>query len=119
MPADGIVVATPTGSTAYSLSAGGPVVAPNVDAFIVTALLPHTLFSRPLVVPTSSTIEIVCDVETSGIALEADGQVVDTLHAGDSVRVTRYPKAVRFARREPLDFFAVLEGKLRWNAPVK
>jgi NAD+ kinase len=119
VPADGIVVATPTGSTAYSLSAGGPVVAPTVDAFIVTALLPHTLFSRPLVVPTSSTIEIACDVETSGIALEADGQVVDTLHAGESIRVVRYPKTVRFARREPLDFFAVLEGKLRWNAPVK
>jgi NAD+ kinase len=120
VPADGIVVATPTGSTAYSLSAGGPVMAPTVDAFIVTALLPHTLFSRPLVVPTSSTIEIACDVETTGgIALEADGQIVDMLHGGDSVRVTKYPLSVRFARREPLDFFAVLEGKLRWNAPVK
>jgi NAD+ kinase len=120
VPADGIVVATPTGSTAYSLSAGGPVMAPTVDAFIVTALLPHTLFSRPLVVPTSSTIAIACDAETTGgIALEADGQVVDMLYGGDSVRVTKYPQNVRFARREPLDFFAVLEGKLRWNAPVK
>jgi len=120
VPADGIVVATPTGSTAYSLSAGGPVMAPTVDAFIVTALLPHTLFSRPLVVPTSSTIEIACDAETTGgIALEADGQVVDMLYGGDSVRVTKYPRNVRFARRAPLDFFAVLEGKLRWNAPVK
>jgi NAD+ kinase len=119
VPADGIVVATPTGSTAYSLSAGGPVVAPNVDAFIVTALLPHTLFSRPLVVPTSSTVEIACDFETSGVDLEADGQVVDRLHPGDRVKVSKYPTAVRFARRAPLDFFAVLEGKLRWNAPVK
>ncbi len=119
VPADGIVVATPTGSTAYSLSAGGPIVAPDVDAFIVTALLPHTLFSRPLVVPTSSTIVIACDAETSGVALEADGQVVDTLHPGERVTVTRYPHKVRFARREPLDFFALLEGKLRWNAPVK
>jgi NAD+ kinase len=119
VPADGIVVATPTGSTAYSLSAGGPIVAPTVDAFIVTALLPHTLFSRPLVVPTSSTIRIVCDAETSGVALEADGQVVDDLHPGESVTISRYPVAVRFARRAPLDFFALLEGKLRWNAPVK
>jgi NAD+ kinase len=119
VPADGIVVATPTGSTAYSLSAGGPVVAPSVDAFIVTALLPHTLFSRPLVVPTSSTVQIHCDLETIGVELEADGQVVDRLEPGDRVTVTRYPKPVRFARREPLDFFAVLEGKLRWNAPVK
>ncbi|MBD5603790.1 MAG: NAD(+)/NADH kinase [Candidatus Eremiobacteraeota bacterium] len=119
VPADGIVVATPTGSTAYSLSAGGPVVAPDVDAFIVTALLPHTLFSRPLVVPTSSTIEIACDIETSGVALEADGQAVDQLEPGDRVTVTRYPHTVLFARRAPLDFFALLEGKLRWNAPVK
>ncbi len=119
VPADGIVVATPTGSTAYSLSAGGPIVAPDVEAFIVTALLPHTLFSRPLVVPTSSAIVIACDAETSGVALEADGQVVDELHPGERVTVTRYPLKVRFARREPLDFFALLEGKLRWNAPVK
>jgi NAD+ kinase len=119
VPADGIVVATPTGSTAYSLSAGGPVVAPSVDAIIVTALLPHTLFSRPLVVPTSSTIEIACDYETSGVALEVDGHVVDVLHPGDRVTVVKYPSTVRFARRAPLDFFALLEGKLRWNAPVK
>ncbi len=119
VPADGIVVATPTGSTAYSLSAGGPIVAPTVDAFTINALLPHTLFSRPLVVPTSSTIVIECDAETTGVALEADGQMVDRLRPGDRVTVTRYGRAIRFARREPLDFFALLEGKLRWNAPVK
>jgi len=119
VPADGIVVATPTGSTAYSLSAGGPIVAPTVDAVIVSALLPHTLFSRPLVVPASSTIVIECDAETSGIALEADGVVVEELRPGERVVVSRYPIPVAFARRKPLDFFAVLEGKLRWNAPVK
>ena len=85
----------------------------------IAALLPHTLFSRPLIVPTSSTIVIACDAETSGVALEADGQVVDELHPGERVTVRRYPRTVRFARREPLDFFALLEGKLRWNAPVK
>ncbi len=119
VPADGIVVATPTGSTAYSLSAGGPILAPTVDAFIVAALLPHTLFSRPLVVPSSSEIVIVCDVETTGVSLEADGMHVATLQAGERVTIVRYATPVRFARRAPLDFFAVLEGKLRWNAPVK
>ncbi len=119
VPADGIVVATPTGSTAYSLSAGGPILAPSVDAFIVAALLPHTLFSRPLVVPSSSEIVIVCDVETTGVSLEADGIHVATLQAGERVTIVRYATPVRFARRAPLDFFAVLEGKLRWNAPVK
>jgi NAD+ kinase len=119
VPADGIVVATPTGSTAYSLSAGGPIVDPSADVFIISALLPHTLFSRPLVVPSTSSIVIACDPETSGVALEADGQTVDELEPGDRVTVSRYERLVRFARREPLDFFALLEHKLRWNAPVK
>ncbi len=119
VPADGIVVATPTGSTAYSLSAGGPILAPDVDAFIVTALLPHTLFSRPLVVHSNAHITIECDRETSGVALEADGVVVDELHPGERVDVSRYAIPIRFARLKPLDFFGLLEGKLRWNAPVK
>ncbi len=119
VPADGIVVATPTGSTAYSLSAGGPILAPTVDAFIIAALLPHTLFSRPLVVPTSSTIIVACDAETSGVMLQADGVDVEELEPGDSVTISRHAVPVRFARRRPLNFFALLEGKLRWNAPVK
>ncbi len=119
VPADGIVVATPTGSTAYSLSAGGPILAPDLDGFIVTALLPHTLFSRPLVVPSASSIVIAVDRETGGVTLNADGVAVDELGAGEHVTVRRFPKRVRFARRAPLDFFALLEGKLRWNAPVK
>ena len=62
---------------------------------------------------------IACDEETSGVALEADGQVIDELLPGERVTVTKYAHKVRFARREPLDFFALLEGKLRWNAPLK
>jgi len=119
VPADGVVVATPTGSTAYFLSAGGPILSPEVAAFGIIALLPHTLFTRPLVVPDSSTIALTCDAEIEGVALEADGRAVDTLHAGESVIVTRYPLPIRFARRAPLDFFSLLEDKLRWNAPLK
>jgi NAD+ kinase len=119
VPADGIVVATPTGSTAYSLSAGGPILAPDVTAFAVVALLPHTLFSRPLVVPDSSQIELVFDAESHEVDLEADGLKVDDLYPGDRVVVSRYFLPVLFARRAPLDFFSLLEWKLRWNAPVK
>jgi len=119
VPADGVVVATPTGSTAYFLSAGGPVLSPDVAAFGIIALLPHTLFTRPLVVPDSSTIALTCDAEGEGAALEADGRTVDRLSPGDRVEVRRYPIPVRFARRAPLDFFSVLEDKLRWNAPLK
>jgi NAD+ kinase len=119
VPADGIVVATPTGSTAYSLSAGGPILAPDVAAFAVVALLPHTLFSRPLVVPDNSQIELVFDAESHEVDLEADGLKVDDLYPGDRVAVTRSFLPVLFARRAPLDFFSLLEWKLRWNAPVK
>jgi NAD+ kinase len=119
VPADGIAVATPTGSTAYFLSAGGPILSPDVAAFGIVALLPHTLFSRPLVVPDSSRVELACDSESEHASLEADGRIVEELAPGERVTVTRYPHPVLFARRAPLNFFALLEAKLRWNAPIK
>jgi NAD+ kinase len=118
VPADGVVIATPTGSTAYLLSAGGPILAPDVAAFGIVALAPHTLFTRPLVVPDSSTIELVSGSREPA-TLEADGRIVDELPPGPRVTIDRAPQAVRFARRAPLNFFAVLEDKLRWNAPLK
>ncbi|HTV74330.1 MAG TPA: NAD(+)/NADH kinase [Candidatus Acidoferrales bacterium] len=117
VPADGIAVATPTGSTAYFLSAGGPILAPDVAAFGIVALLPHTLFTRPLVVPNSS--EVVVVALSTPAAVEADGRVVDELEVGQRVTITRYAREICFARREPLNFFALLEDKLRWNAPIK
>jgi NAD+ kinase len=120
VPADGIVVSTPTGSTGYSLSAGGPILEPTVAAFGIVALAAHTLFARPLVVAETSTIEIICDGDSTAHAtLEADGRVIEELHAGDRVTIVRNDRRVRFARRAPLNFFALLEDKLRWNAPIK
>jgi NAD+ kinase len=119
VPADGIAVATPTGSTAYFLSAGGPILAPDVAAFGISALLPHTLFSRPLVVPDSSTIELLSHAEQQDVALDIDGRTVDQVEPGERIVIRRYPLTVRFARRAPLDFFSLLEEKLRWNAPIK
>lgn len=117
--ADGIVVATPTGSTAYFLSAGGPIIAPAVDALGVAALLPHTLFARPLIVPTSSTIQITCDSEIVHANLETDGTVVSDLSSGDLVTVTRASRPVKFARTAETGFFARLEDKLQWGVPIK
>lgn len=119
IPSDGIVVATPTGSTAYFLSAGGPIVAPGVDAFGIAPLLPHTLFSRPLIVPASSVIEIHCDSEILHANLETDGDVMADLPPGANVRITRYPKPVRFVRLQRGAFFRRLETKLRWGVPIK
>ena len=116
---DGIVVATPTGSTAYFLSAGGPIIAPNVEALGIAALLPHTLFARPLIVPTSSTIQITCDSEIVHANLETDGTFVSDLSSGDLVTVVRAPRPVKFARTGEHGFFARLEEKLQWGVPIK
>jgi NAD+ kinase len=119
VPADGILIATPTGSTGYSLSAGGPIMTPDLAALGIVALLPHTLFSRPLVVPNTSTIEITCDGESTHANLEADGRIIEELPGGARISVVRHERPVRFARRAPLAFFGLLEDKLRWNAPIK
>lgn len=119
IPSDGVVIATPTGSTAYFLSAGGPIVSPDVDAFGVAALLPHTLFARPLIVPTSATIDVTCDSEIVHANLETDGVVVADLSSGDKVTVRRAPRPVKFARSRPRAFFARLEEKLQWGVPIK
>jgi NAD+ kinase len=119
IPSDGIIVTTPTGSTAYFLSAGGPIISPDVDAFGVISLLPHTLFARPLILPTSATIEISCDSEIVHANLETDGIFVADLSSGDRVTVIRSPRSVKFARTRPRAFFARLEEKLQWGVPIK
>lgn len=119
IPADGICVATPTGSTAYFLSAGGSIISPHVDAFGIVPLLPHTLFSRPLIVPTSSRIQISCDSEIVRAQLECDGDAVSDLAPGASVIIERHPRKVRFARTAPLRFFERLEDKMRWGVSIK
>lgn len=119
IPADGICVATPTGSTAYFLSAGGSIISPQVDAFGIAPLLPHTLFSRPLIVPASSRIVISCDSEIDHANIECDGDVASDLAPGGSVVIVRHPQPVRFARTGELKFFGRLERKMQWGVSIK
>jgi NAD+ kinase len=119
LPSDGIIVATPTGSTAYFLSAGGPIISPGVEAFGIAALLPHTLFARPLIVPTSSTITITVDSESMHANLDIDGTLAGDLAPGDMVSVRRAPRPAKFARTRPDGFFSRLEEKLQWGVPIK
>ena len=119
MPSDGIIVATPTGSTAYFLSTGGPIIHPSVDALGVAGLMPHTLFARPLIVPSDATIGITCDGELTRANLETDGIVAADLHGGDNVIVKRSAEPMRFARVRSGAFFARLEDKLQWGVPIK
>lgn len=119
LPSDGVIVSTPTGSTGYFLSAGGPIIHPSVAALGIAALLPHTLFARPLLVPTDAWIEITCDGEIAQANLETDGIIAGDLHAGDRVAIRRAEQPVRFARVSDRAFFERLEEKLQWGVPIK
>ena len=113
--ADGVIVATPTGSTAYSLAAGGPIVYPSVDAFLVTPICPHTLTHRPLVVPDRSRIEIVLKSEEESVFLTVDGQMGLSLHNEDRIACELSPHRINLVRPPNKNFFEVLRSKLRWG----
>ncbi len=112
--ADGVIIATPTGSTAYSLAAGGPVLMPSVTSFVVTPVCPHSLTHRPLVVTDKATIEL--GVETGGedAFLSIDGQVGVPVKPGDRVACHRAQHTVRLLRMKKT-FFDVLRNKLKWG----
>jgi NAD+ kinase len=114
--ADGIVIATPTGSTAYALSAGGPIVVPGVDAIVVAAICPHTLAVRPLVLPSqvSVTVEPI-PPWTEEVLVSFDGQVGTTIQAGERLVVKRAEQPVSLVRLGPEGFFARMRKKLQWG----
>jgi NAD+ kinase len=116
-PADGVIVATPTGSTGYNLSAGGPILDPQVEALVLTAIAPHTLNARPLVVRPDA--EVVLQVRSHGDAvLSADGQTRLHLLSGDEVRVTRSPRVTNLVSVDRNDFFVKLGQRLLWSQSV-
>ena len=114
--ADGIIFATPTGSTAYSLSAGGPIVHPGLDALILTPICPHSLSVRPMVLPPDE--EVVVRVRSDrgeDMALTVDGQVRCGLHPEDTVRVRRAEEKVKLVAFPDRSFYSVLRTKLLWG----
>lgn len=113
--ADGIIVSTATGSTAYSLSAGGPILVPSLDALVAAPICPHTLAIRPLVVGADSTISIEILSGMKGTLLTIDGEARGELTAGDRVTIHRSPHPLRLLRLPGDNFFSVLRRKLRWG----
>lgn len=111
---DGVIVSTPTGSTAYSLAAGGPIVVPSVEAVVVTAISPHTLAVRPLVVPADEVITIRAVEASQGLVVTADGQDTRKLAHGDEVVVGRGGATVSLIRFPGQTFFSTLRRKLNW-----
>ena len=112
--ADGLVIATPTGSTAYSLSAGGPVIFPSVACICITPICPHTLTNRPVIVSDSSTIHILSRSE-DGTFLTIDGQTGEPLSKGDRVVCRSSSKTINLIRPPKMLYFDVLREKLKWG----
>jgi NAD+ kinase len=112
---DGLIVATPTGSTAYALSGGGPILHPDLDAITLVPICPHTLSNRPIVINHDSRIEIVIHEGTLQAQISCDGQVTLTLDPGDRVTVRRHDHDLRLIHPPGHDYFDVLRRKLRWS----
>ncbi len=115
--ADGLIIASPTGSTAYNLSAGGPIVHPQVDGLTITPIAPHTLTNRPVVVPGSSEIRIqpLIHDDQSEVFATFDGQALMPLRSEDVVTVRRAPRPLRLIRASARGYFQVLREKLKWG----
>lgn len=112
---DGLILSTPTGSTAYNLSAGGPILDPRMRAFVISPICPHTMTYRPLVVPETVKIEVTLRDTFEEVYLTLDGQVGFPMLRGHSVVVDSHPSPVRLIRVADRTFFQVLRRKLRWG----
>lgn len=113
--ADGLIVATPTGSTAYSLSAGGPILDPESGVFIVNPICPHVLTNRSVIVADSTPITITAADENPDVILTLNGRVVQRIESGDTIRITRAAKRLPLAMLPGISFFDVLRQKLKWS----
>jgi NAD+ kinase len=115
--ADGLIVASATGSTAYNLAAGGPIVHPRVDALVLTPIAPHTLTNRPVVIPGQADVEVRPHTEDGAddVYVTYDGQSGYTLHEGDFVRVRKSERVLRLVKASTRGYFEVLREKLKWG----
>ncbi|NQZ53828.1 MAG: NAD(+)/NADH kinase [Piscirickettsiaceae bacterium] len=114
--ADGIVIATPTGSTAYAMSAGGPILDVDLDALVLTSICPHTLSNRPLVIAADSVIDITLSENNTHTAMvTSDGRPGHILEPGDSIRIERHPSTIKLLHLEDHDHYSILRAKLEWG----
>ena len=115
--ADGLIVATPTGSTAYNLAAGGPIVHPSMDALVLTPIAPHTLTNRPIVISADREVRVKSAGTNAGdeVYVTVDGQTGFALNEGDEIAITKADRPIRLIRATTRSYFEVLRQKLKWN----
>lgn len=113
--ADGIIISTPTGSTAYNISAGGPIVFPEQDSFIINPICPFTLTNRPIIVPDSAEIKVILWTKGQGATLTLDGQVSYTMKSGDSMIIRKSPYVTNLVSSPHRDYMEILRTKLGWG----
>jgi NAD+ kinase len=113
--ADGLIVATPTGSTAYNLSAGGPIVYPTLNHLIILPICSHTLSNRPIILPDTVTVAVTLDEKAQDVYLTLDGQVGQTMEPGDRVEIRRAPNRLKLVKSPYRSHFEVLRTKLSWG----
>ncbi|MFZ1572744.1 MAG: NAD(+) kinase, partial [Candidatus Kapaibacterium sp.] len=114
---DGLIIATPTGSTAYSLAVGGPVIEPSSKVFVIAPIAPHMLTARPLVVSDTSllSIKVVNSKSVGSISVYADGQEKRTIRFGDEILINKYEKSVYLVKSPQVTYWDVLRAKLLWG----
>ena len=112
---DGVIVSTPTGSTAYALSGGGPLLHPALDALVLVPICPHTLTLRPIVVPDSASVDIRLETPHEEVYLTLDGQEGTQIEYGDTISLRRSDDVVRLIKTSDRTFYDSLRDKLRWG----
>jgi NAD+ kinase len=113
--ADGLIVSTPTGSTAYNLSAGGPIIYPSMNAVVLTPICPFTLTNRPIVVPDTAEIELVLNNENEGVVLSLDGQIGYQMEVHDRIIIRKSETTLNLVKPSNRNYFDVLRDKLKWG----
>jgi NAD+ kinase len=115
LQADGLILSTPTGSTAYSLAAGGPIIYPTLPSILLTPICPHTLTNRPIILPVDSTIEVTLRSEQRDAFITLDGQLGLSFHENDAVRIEKSGYTVPLVKSPFKSYFEVLRTKLKWG----
>ena len=117
--ADGVIIATPNGSTAYSLAAGGPIISPDLEALVLTPISPHTISNRPIVLTANQEIQIQYLSDYEPVEVRADGITRHDLHTGDVFRISRHPKNFKLISLPRRDYFSTLRTKLSWSGKLR